>query len=186
MSVGKRYILDANVFIEAHHRYYGFDICPGFWLALLRQHQANRIFSIDKVKQELVKVRGKDEDQDENEEDKLSKWVKEKAPKTLFKGTADKGVVDAFRNMVNWVQNEQQFTAEAKAAFSRSADGWLVAYATANGLVVVTHEVYAPDSKTEVKLPNVCLEFEVDYCDTFDMLRDLKEQFVLKKRQRTN
>lgn len=25
------FLLDANVFIEAKNRYYGFDICPGFW-----------------------------------------------------------------------------------------------------------------------------------------------------------
>ncbi len=26
-----RYLLDANVFIEAKNLYYAFDICPGFW-----------------------------------------------------------------------------------------------------------------------------------------------------------
>ena len=26
-----RYLLDANVFIEAKNRYYGFDFCPAFW-----------------------------------------------------------------------------------------------------------------------------------------------------------
>ncbi len=25
------YLLDANVFIDAKNRYYGFDFCPGFW-----------------------------------------------------------------------------------------------------------------------------------------------------------
>ena len=54
MSDGKRYLLDANVFIEAHRKYYGFAICPGFWLALVRQHERKRIFSIDKVKAELA------------------------------------------------------------------------------------------------------------------------------------
>lgn len=185
MSVGRRYVLDANVFIEAHQRYYGFDICPAFWLALLRQHQASRICSIDKVKEELVKAKTKDENQDEDKEDKLSKWVQVEAPKTLFKGTADKNVVDAFREMVKWVQNEPQFAPETRAAFSQVADGWLVAYAKVNDLIVVTHEVYAPDAK-KVKIPNVCIKFDVDYCDTFKMLRDLKEQFVLGKRQRRN
>lgn len=26
-----QYLLDANVFIEAKNRYYGFDFCPAFW-----------------------------------------------------------------------------------------------------------------------------------------------------------
>jgi len=175
MSVGRRYVLDANVFIEAHKRYYGFDICPGFWLALLRQHEASRVCSIDKVRAELIAGR-----------DQLGQWVTKKAPGTFFKGIADKKVSEAFGEMVNWVQNEPQFTPEAKAEFSSVADGWLVAYAKANGLVAVTHEEYAPEAKKKVPIPNVCIEFNVDYCNTFEMLRDLNEQFVLRKRQRTS
>jgi hypothetical protein len=173
MSVGKRYVLDANVFIEAHQRYYAIDICPGFWLALIRQHAAKRVFSIDKIRTELVA-----------QSDVLQKWVTETAPDTFFKGTADKAVVDQYRAMANWVQGEQQFTTEAKAEFAGVADGWVVAYAKGNGLVVVTHEEYAPDAHKKVPIPNVCLEFDVAYCNTFEMLRELGERFVLKKRQR--
>ena len=167
MSVGKRYVLDANVFIEAHQKYYGFDICPGFWLALVRQHSEKRTFSIDKIRAELVTLN-----------DDLKVWVADQVPKTFFKGTSDKQVVDAFRDMVNWVQNEQQFTPEAKAEFSTVADGWVIAYAKVNGLIVVTHEEYAPDVKKKVPIPNVCVEFDVDYCNTFDMLRDLNASSI--------
>ena len=170
MSDGKRYLLDANVFIEAHQRYYGFDICPGFWRALVRQHEKKRVFSIDKVKVELV-----------TGNDPLSRWTTDTAPDTFFKGTADKAVADAFGDMVAWVQAEAQFTATAKSQFASVADGWVVAYAKANGLVVVTHGEYAPDAKKTVPIPNMCLEFDVEYCDTFAMLRALNVQFVLKK-----
>lgn len=173
MSVGRRFVLDANVFIEAQKRYYGFDICPGFWLALVRQHKAGRVFSIDSIREELLN-------------DDLKTWIKQTLPRTFFKGTADKGVRDAFGEMVNWVQNERQFTPVAKAEFAASVDGWLVAYAKVNGHVLVTHEEYEPDIKREVKIPNACIEFDVDYCNTFEMLRDLKEQFVLKTRKRKN
>src|SRR5262245_15303954 len=172
MSAVKRYVLDANVFIQAHQTYYGFDTCPGFWLALSRQHEAKRIISIDKVRAELLPLR-----------DRLTDWVENKAPKTFFKGTADKAVADAFRDMVNWVQGEAQFTPEAKAEFSAVADGWVVAYAKANGLIVVTHEQYAPEARKKVLIPNVCIEFKVEYCNTFEMLRELKVQFVLRKRK---
>jgi hypothetical protein len=86
--------------------------------------------------------------------------------------------------MVRWVQNEPQFTPEARAQFSCEPDGWIVAFAKVNDLVVVTHEVYAPDVKKKVPIPNVCLEFDVACCNTFEMLRSLKEQFVLKTRRR--
>jgi hypothetical protein len=42
------YLLDANVFIEAKNRYYGFEICPGFWEWLISENAADRVFSIEK------------------------------------------------------------------------------------------------------------------------------------------
>lgn len=180
MSVGRRYVLDANVFIEAHQRYYGFDICPGFWLSLLRQHQARRICSIDKIKQELVMPKPKLNDEDPGEEDKLSEWVQRQAPRAFFQKTTSKTISDAFSEMVKWAQDEHQFTPGAKAEFASVADGWLVAHARVNGLTVVTHETYAPEVKNKVKIPNVCIEFDVEYCNTFEMLRALQEAFVLE------
>jgi hypothetical protein len=47
------YLLDANVFIEAKRRHYGFDFCPAFWDWLDRQHAAGKVFSIEKVGDEL-------------------------------------------------------------------------------------------------------------------------------------
>jgi hypothetical protein len=174
MSASKQYVLDANVFIQASQRYYGFDICPGFWRALIIHHEKKRLCSIDKIKAELVA--GHDE---------LSQWTREKAPATFVKGTADKDVGEAFADMARWVQAEAQFTPEAKAEFASVADGWVIAYAKANGLVVVTHEEYAPDARRKVPMPNVCLELDVDYCDTFDMLRNLKVKFVLQTKRGT-
>lgn len=174
MSASKRYVLDANVFIQASQGYYGFDVCPGFWRGLVIQHKRRRIYSIDKIKAELLA--GHDE---------LSQWVKDEAPATFFKGTGDKAVGTVFANMVKWVQAESQFTPLAKAEFASAADGWLVAYAKANGLVVVTHEELAPDARRKVPMPNVCLEFDVDYCNVFDMLRDLKVKFYLRTKRRT-
>jgi Domain of unknown function (DUF4411) len=84
MSDAKSYVLDANVFIGAHQAYYAFDICPGFWGALVRQHRVRRVFSVDKVKSELMGM-----------DDRLKEWVQNGAPDTFFKGTADKRVIDA-------------------------------------------------------------------------------------------
>ena len=118
----RRYLLDANVLIEAHKRYYGFDLCPGFWKAMLRQHHANRVFSIDRVKQEIAK--GKD---------RLDRWAKLKAPATLFKKTDSERTIEQFGKMVEWVQGEPQYRPEAKAEFATVADGWLVACAKPRG-----------------------------------------------------
>lgn len=98
--------------------------------------------------------------------------------------TADRRVVDVFSEMVHWAQDEEQFTDAAKAAFLSGVDGWLVAFAHANNRTVVTHEEYAPQIRKNVKIPNVCVEFSVPYCNTFDLLRAVKEQFILRTRQR--
>jgi Domain of unknown function (DUF4411) len=138
----------------------------------LLQHELGLILSIDRVKAELTSLG-----------DELSQWVNNDAPKTLFEGTAQSNVGAAFSRMVNWVQHQNQFTPPAKAEFSSVADGWLIAFAKENGLVVVTHEDYAPDVRKKVPIPNVCREFDVEYCDTFTMLKDLGVQFELKAKR---
>jgi len=171
MAEPKRYLLDANILIEAHKRYYGFDLCPGFWEAVVRQHRANRIFSIDRVKKEIA--HGKDE---------LTEWTRLEAPDTLFRKTDNAAVVGQFGRMVAWVQGESQYKPEAKAEFATVADGWLIACAKTEGLIVVSEEVYNRDVKKRVPIPNVCRQFDVEYVNTFDMLRELKIQFVERPR----
>jgi hypothetical protein len=168
MSANKRYLLDTNPFITAKNMYYGFGLCPGFWKALIVQHENKRIFSIDRVLDELA-----------DEGDELSHWAKEKVPESFFKKTHDQAVINMLRKMVNWVNAQPQFTSAAKAEFASVADGWVVAYAKVNGLTVVTHEELSPDVQKKVPIPNVCLEFDVDYVNTFEMLKDLGVKFVL-------
>lgn len=64
-EAGNKYILDSNVFIEAHRRYYSFDIAPSFWKFLMDNAKANKLISIDRVYTELTK--GKDQ---------LAEWIK--------------------------------------------------------------------------------------------------------------
>jgi len=43
------YLLDANVFIQASRLHYGMDFCSAFWDWLREQHEAGRVFSIEKI-----------------------------------------------------------------------------------------------------------------------------------------
>jgi hypothetical protein len=99
-------------------------------------------------------------------------------PETCFVSTDDSNVIRWFGEMVAWVQTQSQFLPEAKAEFAAGVDGWLIAYAKTNGLVLVTHEVLKPDIRRKVPIPNVCAEFDVACVDTFDMLRDFETQFT--------
>lgn len=166
MPLSRMFLLDANVFIEAKRRYYAFELCPGFWDCLIWHHGSERIQSIDRVKQELE--RGGDD---------LSDWVAAVMPTTCFASTDDASVTGVFGQMVTWVQGQAQFLPEAKAEFATMADGWLIAYAKANNLVLVTHEIFAPDARRKVPIPNVCEAFGVAYIDTFSMLKELSVAF---------
>lgn len=164
MVDAKRFVLDANVFIEASRRYYAFDLAPGFWEGLVHYAGMNRVRSIDRVGDELK--RGKDE---------LASWAEEHD--FLFVTTDDPDVTAAYRRIMNWVQEQGQFFTAAKAKFAADADGWVVAYAMAKNMIVVTHEEFHPDAKRKVYIPNVCRPLAVSYVNTFDMLRGLGFQF---------
>lgn len=54
MTALERFVLDTNVLVEAHRRYYAFDIVPSFWRVLIELADKGYIISIDKVKNELM------------------------------------------------------------------------------------------------------------------------------------
>jgi len=180
MRGNKRYVLDANVFIQAKNAYYGFEFCPGFWEALIVENRNDHLCSIDRVRDELVKVSLQKGD----DPDRLSKWAKSGVPDTCFKKTREQNILRAFGQMVAWVNAEPQFMPKAKTEFAQVADGWLIAYARIHGLVVVTLEGYSPDARKKVLIPNVCREFDVDYVNTFEMLDDLGVELILNERRR--
>ncbi|HKC13576.1 MAG TPA: DUF4411 family protein [Vicinamibacteria bacterium] len=145
MTTRPRYLLDANVFIEAKRRYYAFDICPGFWLWLRAAHGEGRVVSIDRVRKELEA--GKDD---------LWSWVEQQLPEDCFAPTDDFGTVEHFGGMVAWVQGQAQYLPQAKADFAAKPDGWLAAYGRAHSMILVTHEERARRRQAESPAPQ-CL-----------------------------
>ena len=169
MPAPSRYVVDANVLMEAHRRYYRFTVCPGFWDCMAWQHKQGVVCSIDRVKSEI-----------EAGKDKLAQWVKKDCPKTFFYATTDPKVSTWYGEIIAWVQAQTRYTPAAKSQFASVADGWLIAYARENGLSVVTHEVPAPESRNDVKIPDVCDAFGVPFMDVFDMLEKLRSKFTWK------
>lgn len=163
---GTKYVLDANVFIEAARRYYAFDLAPKFWESLVHHAANGQIQSIDRIKQELE--RGNDE---------LATWATAQF-NNAFASTDEEDVTESYSEVMSWVQAQDQFSGAAKADFAAGADGWLVAYTKAKGCIVVTHEVLYPDIKRKVPIPNVCEAFGLSYVDTFEMLRELGVRFA--------
>ena len=160
------YVLDANVLIQAKRLHYRFDVCPGFWEALIAYHNLGRVLSIDRVRRELV-----------DSDDELSVWIKSTAPGTFFNSTADGESVDQYREVIRWAESRDHYRPAAKAEFASSADSWLIAYAKVKSLVLVTHEEGAEFSKKRVKIPDVCRVFDVEIANTYEMLASLGVAF---------
>lgn len=158
-TVEPKFLLDANVLMTAHRSYYAFDLCPGFWESVKAGHAASRIFSTRRVLAEIL--RG---------DDALVDWVNGELPAGFFLDDSNAGVVAHYAPMMGWVAS-RDFSPAAKAKFATDADGWLVATSKQAGLCLVTHEGRQEGAKARVPMPNVCEEFGVSYCNTFEMLR---------------
>lgn len=165
MSTPERYVLDANVFIQAKRKFYPFDVCPGYWSALCHHNLGDRICSVDRVRDEL-EIGGDD----------LWDWARDTFGVDAFHESA--GSSQHFGDMANWVMSQQQFTSAAKSEFMSVADGWLAAYAKNQGKIVVTLEEAAPEAKKKVPLVNVCNAFSVATVTPYEMLRRLGVQMI--------
>jgi hypothetical protein len=164
------FVLDSDVVIAAKNAYYAFDICPGFWQALIRGNANGRLRSIDRIRSELLLGR-KEED--------VVRWVKEDVPPAFFHDSNAEDVSAAYADVMLWVQRSTQYFDRAKAKFATEADGWLVAYSMVHGTTVVTNEQPRPDSRNRVLLPDVCAEFKIPSKDTFSLLRELTVRLEL-------
>ena len=161
-----KYLLDANVFISAKNLHYGMDFCPGFWDWLIAANQTGKVFSIEKVRDEL-----------EAGDDELSSWAASRG--NLFFLEPDEAVLAGLARVADWV-NDNGYTPAAKNTFFQVADYWLVAHALAKDFVVVTHERPA-ETPNKVKIPNVCVGLGIKVMSPFEMLRRERTRFVLDR-----
>ena len=155
-----RFVLDANVFINAHRLYYAFDIVPCFWSVLVELARKGLIASIDRVKDELQK-----------NDDPLKKWALSEFDH-WFLSTNTEEVLDSYGQLMVWSFGNPHYEDVAKHQFADEADSWLVAFAKAYNYIVVTHE-QPNHSPKKIKIPNACKAMGVRYMNTFEMLRKL-------------
>ena len=158
------YLLDANVFIEAKNRYYGLDFCPAFWDWLDSENAAGRVFSIEKVGDELAAVA-----------DDLSIWAAARG--SAFFLPVEPAMLDALRRVSFWATG-QRFEPSAVTTFLQAADYYLVGQALALGYTVVTQELPSP-SLRKIKIPDVCVGLGIRRVSPFEMLRNRRARFIL-------
>lgn len=158
------YLLDANVFIEAKNRHYGFDFCPAFWDWLITSNSAGNVFSVQQVGQELAVV-----------PDQLAEWAARQGAAFFLKPTPQ--ALTALVRVGDWAI-EEDYKLPAVTDFLEGADCYLVAHALADRHRVVTHEV-GTRAKKRIKIPNVCASFGIECLTPFEMLRREQARFVL-------
>ena len=153
--------------MTAWHDHYPPDLYPGFWECLEQYSQEGRLLSIDHVRSEILSPID------------LIAWV-DRHWQGSFVFSGEQEVVQVFSDMQTWVQGNEQFSSAAKDDFARTADGWLAAYARIHNAIVVSNEVFDPNVKRRVPLPNLCKQFGVAHSNTIGMLRGLGVRFDLR------
>lgn len=162
------YLLDADVFIRAKNLHFGFDFCPAFWDWLITQNAAGRVFSIEKVGDELRAV-----------EDELSEWAQHRGERFFLR--PDAGAFPALAAVSAWA-NGHGYEATAVSTFLQVADYYLVAQAQAGGHTVVTHEVPSASTR-KIKIPDACIGLGIKCMTPYEMLRLERARFVLERSQ---
>lgn len=161
------YLVDSNVYIEAKNRYYRMTFCPGFWDWMDEKLAVGDVGSIHMVYRELA-----------DKGDSLADWVK--ARSDLFAESDSEDTQKVFTDIAEFVTAHPVLAEPHVGEFLSKADSWIIAHACTTGAAVVTHEALAPEDSKRVKIPNVCKQFDVKYCDTFDLLDNLGMQLVQK------
>lgn len=160
------YLLDANVFMAASRLHYGLDFCPAFWEWLIENNQGGRVFSIERIADEV-----------QAGDDALAQWASDRGGGFFLR--PDTALQPALGVVAQWA-TRQQYEPAAISTFFQVADYYLVAHALAHQWVVVTHEVFASSTK-RVKIPNACMGVGIRHMSPFEMLRREKARFILGK-----
>jgi len=159
-----KYIIDANILIQAYRKHYAMDVFISFWMAIKHLAESNAIISIDKVQGEIVPNK-----------DTLTQWCAQQLPKNFFIDTAP--FIREYSNVINHVVGLKKYTSNAISEFSSEdeADAFLVATALSSttDYIIVTEEV-GSQSPNKIKIPDVCLLFGIKCIDTITMFRELK------------
>ncbi len=158
------YLLDTDVFIQAKNLHYGLDFCPAFWDWLIRANSQDRVFSIEKVGDEIAAG-----------EDQLSVWAGARGAGFFLR--PDEALLPALSAVSSWATSKT-YDQAAVGTFLQVADYYLVSHAYAHGHTVVTHEKPSSSSK-RIKIPDVCIGMGVKCMTPYEMLRVEHARFVL-------
>ena len=161
------YLLDANVLITAHNQYYPLDVVPQFW-AWLSNKGAAGVIKMPLETFEEIKDGGADDQEDPlfawlhtNEVNKAALLLNEEADEARVQQVLNNYALDLTDDEIEQIGQDPFLIACGLAA---PADR-----------CVVTTEVSRPGAQRQNRrVPDVCNDLGVTWCDTFAMLRALQ------------
>jgi hypothetical protein len=143
------------------------EFCPAYWDWLDIQYNQGLLCSISSVYDELAYYG-----------DDLTIWVKDR--KDHFIPISDDDTQNKYSEIVQFVYDLEGKNPAKVANFLSKADPWLIAKACTSGATIVTHERLVDDNCKDIKIPNICKDFNVQYMSTFQLLQTLKARFILQ------
>lgn len=161
-----RYLLDANVFIQAHRFHYPFDVFPGFWNWLEQENKNGLIGSIDWVYDEIKAG-----------DDELSEWIKSLDIEKWFLKCSGEQTQHCYAEIANHIMRNTPYKEIAKEEFLGVADPWLIAKAKSERLTLITQEKSSPHSTRKIFIPDVCRKYDIPCINTIDLIRALGGRF---------
>lgn len=153
------YLLDANVLFTAHNLYYPIQRVPEFWDWLVHMGEIGSL----KIPLEIL--------EEITEGSELELWLKEGRNYSSLK--LDEDVDPA---LVQTVIQRYAHDLDDAEIIEIGRDPFLIAYALAQRAdrVVVTVEASKPSTRrANRKIPDVCNDLELRWCNSFQMLKDL-------------
>ncbi|MBQ9254629.1 MAG: DUF4411 family protein [Bacteroidales bacterium] len=163
-----KYILDSNFFIQPNRSFCPPEIGVSFWNKLKQLHYQKYVYSLDKVRDELF-----------SNEDNLKKWFKSQSIEKDFFIKSNDDMLNKLKEISNWVQNSH-YNEKARNKFldRGKADIFLVSFASINeDSTIVTYETSQPNRISEIKLPDICKQFNARCIQPIEMFRELNEKF---------
>ena len=169
MMSQKKYLFDSDSLIVAKNTHYSPDFCSAFWEWIVTGNQQQIFFTIDRVADEFMLG---------NEGDYLRSFVEEHNEHFVLPTKNDSQCLAKYAQLQNWANTDwvngknHSKTAKALEVFAKekTADSWLVSYASAKGYEIVTNERSSPESQTRVMLPDAATAMGVKVVKLYEVL----------------
>lgn len=160
MANSKKYIFDANCFIEPWNKFYSYDFFKPFWDEFVKNTCQDGVMLIQQeIYDEIIK-----------KDDRLADWLKQQNFSIIATD------VETARSVTNI---NEQFRSLVKESKGRSlADPFIIALAQREGAIVVTLEDHGSEAKP--KIPYVCDALKVKCINLFDFIKENDVQFGLR------